>query len=56
MTDQEALAVVWAVKSFNLYIIGMHFTIITNHIALKALTNNSVLEGWLARWAVFYGL
>ena len=44
---------VWAVKTFNLYIMGIHFTIITNHNALKALTNKTFLEGWLARWADF---
>ena len=53
VTDQEALAVVWAVKTFNSYIMGTHFTIITDHNALKALTNKSVLEGRLARWADF---
>ena len=53
MTDQEALAVVWAVKTINLYIKGTHFTIITKNNALKALTNKSVLEGRLARWADF---
>ena len=26
VTDQEALAMVWAVKIFNLYIMGTHFT------------------------------
>ena len=53
VTDQEALAVVWAVKTFNLYIMVTHFIFITNHNALKALTNKSVLEGRLARWADF---
>ena len=53
LTDLEALAVVWAVKTFNLYIMGTHFTIITDHNVLKALTNKSVLEGRLARWADF---
>ena len=40
VTDQEALAVVWAVKTFNLYIMGTHFTIITNHNALNISQKN----------------
>ena len=51
VTDQEALAVVWVVKTFNLYTMGTGYTIITNNDALKALINKSVLEGRLARWA-----
>ena len=39
VTDQEALAVVWAVKTINLYIMGTHFTTITKHNVLKALKN-----------------
>ena len=40
-------------KTLNPYIMGTHFTIITNHNVLKALTNKFVLEGRLARWADF---
>ena len=53
MTDQEALAVVWAVKTFNLYIMGTHFTIYTDHNAMKALTNKSVQRVQLGKWADF---
>ena len=53
MTDQEALAVVWGVKTFILYIMRTHFTIIINHNVLKALIDKSVLKGQLARWAAF---
>ena len=49
VTDQEALAVVWAVKTFNFYIIRTHFTIFTNHNVLKALTKKPVQEGQAAR-------
>ena len=30
-TNQEGLAVVWALKKFKSYIYGTHFTIITDH-------------------------
>ena len=36
-TNQEGLAIVWAVKHFKAYIMGMHFKIITDHNILKAL-------------------
>ena len=52
-TDCERLAVVWAVKKFKSYIYGMHFTIITDHNALKALKTKADLEGRLMRWAEY---
>ena len=41
-TEHKAPAVIWAVSTLYLNIMGMHFTIITNHNALKALRNKSV--------------
>ena len=37
VTDLEALAVVWAVKTFRLYVLGTCFKVVTDHNALKAL-------------------
>ena len=48
VTDLEALAVVWAVKTFKLYVMGTRFKVVTDHNALKALVNKALLEGWLA--------
>ena len=45
VTDQEGLAVVWAVKTFKSYIMSTHFKIVTNHNALKALVNKASLKG-----------
>ena len=53
MTDLEALSVVWAVKTFKLYVMGTHFKVVTDHNTLKALVNKAYLEGWLAQWADF---
>ena len=36
ITDLEGLAVLWAISHFKTYIHGMHFTVITDHLALKA--------------------
>ena len=48
VTDLIALAVVWAVKTFRLYIMGIRFKVVTDHNALKALIHKANLEGMLA--------
>ena len=40
--EHKAPAVIWAVSTLYSNIMGMHFTIITSHNALKALRNKSV--------------
>ena len=51
ITDLEGLAVSWAISHFETYIHGMPFTIITDHSALKALKDKSLLTGRLLRRA-----
>ena len=46
--DLEALAVVWAVETFRLYVMVTHFKVMTDHNAIKALLNKATLEGRLA--------
>ncbi|GES72439.1 retrovirus-related Pol polyprotein from transposon 412 [Rhizophagus clarus] len=41
ITELECLAIIWAVKYFRHYLFGIHFTIITDHSALKWLLNSS---------------
>ena len=48
MTDLKALAVVLAVKTFRLYVMGTHFKVVTDHNALKALVHKATLENKLA--------
>ena len=45
VTDLEALAVVWAAKTFKSYVMGTRFKVVTDHNALKALVNKASLEG-----------
>ena len=52
-TDKEGLGVYWAVRHFMSYILGMPFTIVTDHAALRALRTKEKLEGRLQRWAEF---
>ena len=39
VTDLKALAVVWAVKTFRLFIMGTHFKVVIDLNALKALVH-----------------
>jgi hypothetical protein len=52
ITELECSAVVWAIKLFRPYLYGRHFTIITDHAALKWLMTSPNLTGKLHRWAL----
>ena len=52
VTDQECLAVVWAIKHFQHYLGLKPFTIITDHIALKWLQTSKMPKGRRARWVM----
>ena len=51
-SEGECLAVVWAIRKFHSYIAGTHFTLVTDHVALKWLMNTKDPVGKLARWAI----
>ena len=42
-TEQEVLAMVYALQKFPYYLLGSHFKMFTNHSALKYLVNKPVL-------------
>jgi len=48
----ELLAVVWAVKSFHLYLHGSSFTLLTDHQPLQWLFSRKDLTGQSARWVL----
>ena len=48
VTDQEGLAVVWAIKTFKSYIMGTRYKVVIDHNMLKALVNKASLKGQLA--------
>jgi len=49
----ELLAVIWAVKSFHLYLHGSPFTLYTDHQPLQWLFSRKDLAGQSARWVLF---
>ena len=56
-TQREALAVYWAVKRLHKYLFGAHFTIVTDHEALKFIygPNQSLAKSSVAviqRWSI----
>ena len=50
ITDQEGLAVIWAIKHFHHYLCLKHFTVVTDHPALKFLKTSQIPTGRRGRW------
>lgn len=51
-TERECLAVVFAIKSYKVYLTGTHFTIQTDHKPLKYLLTIKDPSSRLAKWAM----
>ena len=53
ISELECLALVYGVKINQIYLTGVHFTIITDHAALVWLMNIKNPSGKLARWSIY---
>src|SRR2546423_7844841 len=53
ITDQECLAIVWAVKHFEQYLGLLPFKVVTDHSALKFLQTADMLSEKRARWIMY---
>ena len=51
--EKECLAVVWAVKRFNVYLYGAPFVLQTDHQPLAYLNRTKFTNGRITRWALF---
>jgi len=51
--EREALAVVYVIKEFYLYLYGFHFRLVTDHNLLTSLHAFKDVGGRLARWILY---
>lgn len=51
-TERECLAIIWAILMLRPYLDGVHFTLRTDHDALKWLFGPASTSGKLARWRI----
>jgi hypothetical protein len=49
-TEKECLAIVWACKHFNKFLIGRQFSLFTDHAALRHLNNSYATNARHSRW------
>lgn len=45
---------VYALQKFRHYLLGAHFKMFTNHLALRYLVNNPVLGGKICKWILLF--
>ena len=48
VTDLGVIAVVYAMKTFRLYVMGTHFKVLTDHNVLKTFANKATLKDWFS--------
>ena len=51
-SELECLALIWACQHFRHYLLGIHFTVLTDHHSLCWLKNLNNPSGRLSRWAI----
>ena len=51
--EKECLAIVWALKRFNIYLYGVQFVLQVDHEPMKYVNSATFSNGRLMRWAMF---
>lgn len=51
--ELECLALVFTIRTFNHYLWGQHFLLVTDHMPLKTLNSQALNNKRIARWALF---
>ena len=51
--EKECLAIVWAMKKFELYLFGVDFVVETDHRPLAYLNEAKFVNSRIMRWALF---
>ena len=53
-TEREGLVMVYALQKFWHYLLGGHFKMFTDHLALKYLVNKPMLGGKICHWLLLF--
>jgi hypothetical protein len=53
-TEREGLAMVYALQTFQHYLLGGHFKMFIDHSTLKYLVNKPMLGGRICRWLLLF--
>lgn len=52
-TEKELLAVIYSIEKFRAYLIGVHFTVLTDHQWLTILKSTNFQNARITRWTLF---
>jgi hypothetical protein len=52
ITEKEGFAIIWAIKKLEPLLYGKHFTVKTDHAALRELFHGKNIKSKVARWAM----
>jgi len=48
--EKECLAIKWELETLRYYLLGRHFTLVTDHAPLVWMSRNKDSNAWVTRW------